>query len=84
MPIQGTNADIIKKAMVEVHHQLEASDYDARMLLQVHDELIFEVREDHVEPVQELVCGIMEAAGDMLDVPVKVEARSGKNWLELD
>ncbi len=81
-PIQGTAADIIKRAMITLHGRLAASPYDAKMLLQVHDELILEVAEAEVEPVMALMVDTMSNAYK-LDVPLKVEAASGTNWYEL-
>ena len=82
MPVQGTSADIIKVAMIELHKQMPARGMKSRMLLQVHDELVFEVPEDEIDEMQKLVCDIMENAVK-LDVPVKVDTKSGKNWGEM-
>lgn len=78
-PIQGTAADIIKKAMVMLHHTFKENDLESRMLLQVHDELVFEVKEDECEQVQNMVKEIMEAAVP-LSIPLKVEIRLGETW----
>ena len=80
-PIQGTAADIIKLAMLELHKTLTAN-FRARLLLQVHDELLLEVPEDELAEVQTLVVNTMSNAFK-LDVPLKVEANTGSNWLEL-
>jgi DNA polymerase I len=80
-PIQGTAADMIKLAMVRVDSALAASELRAKMLLQVHDELLFEVPEDEVEQVKSLVVDAMRVALP-LRVPVVVDAGVGKNWLE--
>jgi len=80
-PIQGTAADIIKVAMIRLHEQL-TKRFRARLLLQVHDELLLEVPVDEVEAVQPVVVEIMCDAFEM-DVPLKVEAETGSNWLEL-
>ncbi|NBF00701.1 DNA polymerase I [Pseudomonas sp. Fl5BN2] len=80
-PMQGTAADIIKKAMVAVDNWLESSGLDARVILQVHDELVLEVREDLVDQVREEVRGHMSAAAT-LDVPLLVEVGVGNNWDE--
>lgn len=80
-PMQGTAADIMKLAMLEVDKWLSASKLDARIIMQVHDELVFEVKEDQVD---ELIAGVtpcMEKAAT-LDIPLVVEAASGKNWDE--
>ncbi|MCK6250860.1 DNA polymerase I [Pseudomonas fragi] len=80
-PMQGTAADIIKKAMVAVDNWLSASGLDARVILQVHDELVLEVREDLVDQVRDEVRVHMSDAAK-LDVPLVVEVGVGKNWDE--
>ncbi|MBP5121971.1 DNA polymerase I [Pseudomonas protegens] len=80
-PMQGTAADIIKKAMVAVDNWLESSGLDARVILQVHDELVLEVREDLVDQVREEIRGHMSGAAT-LDVPLLVEVGVGNNWDE--
>ena len=81
MPIQGTAADMIKLAMVRVDAALRASGHKAKMLLQVHDELLFEVPEAEVEAVRALVVDGMKNALP-LRVPIVVDAGVGQNWLE--
>lgn len=80
-PIQGTAADIIKLAMVRVDQALKASKLNASLLLQVHDELVFEVAMDQVESLIALIRPIMEGAME-LTVPLKVDISSGPNWVE--
>jgi len=80
-PIQGSAADIIKKAMVNIDRRLMAEQLQTRMLLQVHDELIFEVPPEELEKVQEIVRVEMETAVN-LDVPLKVDIGIGTNWAE--
>ncbi|MGF6592686.1 DNA polymerase I [Pseudomonas sp. 2835] len=80
-PMQGTAADIIKRAMVAVDNWLSDSDLDARVILQVHDELVLEVREDLVEQVREQIRPHMSGAAQ-LDVPLLVEVGVGSNWDE--
>ena len=80
-PMQGTAADIIKKAMINVAQWLAESGLDARMIMQVHDELVLEVREDLVEQVTATLLEKMESAAS-LDVPLLVEAGVGNNWDE--
>ena len=80
-PMQGTAADIIKKAMVRVDNWLADSDLDAKVILQVHDELVLEVREDLVDEVSEKIREHMSAAAQ-LDVPLVVEVGVGNNWDE--
>jgi len=80
-PMQGTAADIIKRAMVKVDNWLREGDLDARVVMQVHDELVLEVREDLVEQVS---AGLKEhmAAAASLDVPLVVDVGVGNNWDE--
>ncbi len=80
-PIQGTAADLIKIAMIEIHRALRESGLGARMLLQVHDELLFETPRDRAEATLALVREKMEGAAE-LRVPLRVETGIGKNWLE--
>ncbi len=80
-PMQGTAADIIKRAMVKVDNWLSESGLDARVILQVHDELVLEVREDLVEQVKDEIRQHMSQAAQ-LDVPLLVEAGVGANWDE--
>ncbi len=81
MPVQGTAADIIKYAMVELQARIERDDLPVRMLLQVHDELVFEVADDFVDEARELVRECMEEVCE-LDVPLKVDMGVGDNWLD--
>ncbi len=80
-PLQGSAADLIKVAMIRIHHALRREGLRTRMLLQVHDELVFEAPEDEVERVRPLVKGLMEGAAT-LQVPLVVDVGVGKNWLE--
>ena len=79
-PIQGSAADLIKIAMIRIHASLAAHRLNARMLLQVHDELVFEVPGPELEQVSALVQFEMEHAAD-LSVPLVVDLGSGDNWL---
>jgi len=79
-PIQGSAADIIKAAMVRLRERLRG--LDARMVLQVHDELVLEVREGAAEQVGRLVREVMESAWP-LRVPLKVDLKHGRRWSEL-
>ncbi|MTI87952.1 MAG: DNA polymerase I [Balneolaceae bacterium] len=81
MPIQGTAADIIKLAMINIHNWLKEENKKSRMLLQVHDELIFEIHESELDEVPAKLNEMMERAFEM-DVPLKVESGIGENWLE--
>lgn len=80
-PMQGTAADIMKRAMVAVDAWLQESGLDARVILQVHDELVLEVREDLVDTVRDAICPLMSDAAE-LDVPLVVEVGVGDNWDE--
>ena len=82
MPIQGTQADMIKIAMNRVQEQLDANDWQAKMLLQVHDELVFEMPPDEVEPVRAMVRDQMEDALPLDGVPVLVDIEVGDDWLD--
>jgi len=81
MPIQGTAADIIKLAMIRIHKLLNNSVYKSRMLLQVHDELIFEIHEDESDDLPDKLKEMMENAYE-LDVPLDVEIGLSDNWLD--
>ncbi|MBI3755897.1 MAG: DNA polymerase I, partial [Deltaproteobacteria bacterium] len=78
-PIQGTAADIIKVAMINIFRRLKNEILQSRMLLQIHDELIFEAPEKEIELMKELVKNEMETAAK-LSVPVKVDINIGRNW----
>ena len=82
MPIQGTQADMIKIAMNRVHDRLADEDWKAEMLLQVHDELVFEVPTEELDGVRGLVEEEMRDALPLDDVPVVVDIDTGDNWLE--
>ena len=81
MPIQGAAADIIKLAMVRVHRQLKEADLAARLIMQVHDELIVECPETEADQVKTILVREMEGAWP-LSIPLIAEAHSGKSWLE--
>jgi DNA polymerase-1 len=80
-PMQGTAADIIKMAMIQVHDWLDTTHFDAKMIMQVHDELVFEVADDQVEDLVKEVKARMESAAE-LKVPLIVDAGVGENWEE--
>jgi DNA polymerase-1 len=80
-PMQGTAADIIKRAMIAVDNWLSESGLDAKVILQVHDELVLEVREDLIEQLREQIKQLMSGAAE-LDVPLLVEVGVGNNWDE--
>lgn len=80
-PIQGSAADIIKIAMINIHKQLKTEGYQSKMLLQVHDELVFDARKDELDTLKTMVKTQMETAFK-LSVPLDVELGVGQNWLE--
>ncbi|AOW18217.1 DNA polymerase I [Polaribacter vadi] len=80
-PIQGSAADIIKLAMINIHNRFEKEGFKSKMLLQVHDELVFDVPKDELEIVKPIIKFEMENAFKM-DVPLDVEVGIGQNWLE--
>ena len=80
-PIQGSAADIIKIAMVNIHRWLHREKLKTRMILQVHDELVFDLFEGEEETVKPKVIELMRTAV-LLDVPMEVEVGVGRNWLE--
>ncbi|MCH1433867.1 MAG: DNA polymerase I [Flavobacteriaceae bacterium] len=80
-PIQGSAADIIKLAMIAIQSKLESENWKAKMLLQVHDELVFDVPKEEVEALQKMIKNEMENAFS-LDVPLVVDMGIGTNWLE--
>ncbi len=79
MPVQGTSADIIKVAMVKLDKQMSKLRMKSSMLLQVHDELIFEVPDDEMEKMRKLAVKVMSEAIELI-IPLKVETKAGKNW----
>ncbi|MFD1161710.1 DNA polymerase I [Hwangdonia seohaensis] len=80
-PIQGSAADIIKIAMINIYNKLQEGDYKTKMLLQVHDELVFDVYKPELEAMKTLIKTEMEQAF-VMDVPLDVEMDVGENWLE--
>ena len=80
-PIQGSAADIIKMAMIHVHEAFKGQNYKSKMLLQVHDELVFDVHKSEIDIFKRLIKEKMENAL-LLSVPLKVEVGLGPNWLE--
>lgn len=80
-PIQGTAADMIKMAMINVHDRMKKEGFRSKMLLQVHDELVFDAHRDEVDTLKPLVVDLMQQALP-LSIPILVEAGTGENWLE--
>jgi DNA polymerase-1 len=83
MPVQGTSADIIKVAMVRLDREMIKRRMKSKLLLQVHDELIFEVPEDEMEKMKKLVPHIMSTSLE-LSLPLKVDIKTGKNWGQME
>jgi len=83
MPVQGTSADIIKVAMIDLDSEMSKRRLKSKMLLQVHDELIFEVPEDELEEMCQLIPQIMSTALE-LSIPLKVDIKTGNNWGEME
>jgi DNA polymerase I len=81
MPIQGTAADMIKLAMIKIHNELEKRKAKTKMVLQVHDELLFDAHRDEVDDLRPMIKEIMETALPV-DVPILVETGVGDNWLD--
>jgi len=80
-PIQGSAADLIKVAMINIHHMMMKKSLKSKMILQVHDELVFEVLKDEMEAIKSLVKNEMEGVMEM-KVPISVDINTGKNWNE--
>ena len=80
-PIQGTAADIIKIAMINVHRRLKERQMKSRLVLQVHDELLIEAYQPELEEVREILRNEMEQAVS-LDVPLEIDMHTGENWYE--
>ncbi|MDD5190559.1 MAG: DNA polymerase I [Dehalococcoidales bacterium] len=83
MPVQGTSADIIKKAMINIYREMLTRKLKTKMLLQVHDELVFEVPEDELETIKTFVPEMMVNA-IQLSIPLKVDTKIGVNWGEME
>jgi len=81
-PVQGSSADIIKVAMINLHREMDKKNLKSKMLLQIHDELLFEVPEEEVEEMQSLINDLMPRAIELC-VPVKIEIKLGRNWGEM-
>jgi DNA polymerase I len=81
MPIQGTASDIVKIAMIRVNAALEKENLETKMIMQVHDELLFESPKGEIDAATELIKREMEKAAE-LDVPLIVEVGSGSNWMD--
>jgi DNA polymerase-1 len=80
-PMQGSSADIIKKAMLDVHDWIGSNNDNIKMIMQVHDELVFEVKADRVDEFAHKIQDLMENAY-LLDIPLKVDVGTGSSWQE--
>ena len=83
MPVQGTSADIIKVAMIELDRQMAKQQLKSKLLLQVHDELIFEVPNEELDKMKKLVPEIMSTSLE-LSIPLKVDIKTGDNWEQME
>jgi DNA polymerase-1 len=83
MPIQGTAADIIKIAMVRMQERLDAQELRSLMIIQVHDELIFESPREELDDLRSIVLEVMPSAME-LDVPLDVEVKTGVTWGDME
>ncbi|TET40141.1 MAG: DNA polymerase I, partial [Dehalococcoidia bacterium] len=81
-PVQGTSADIIKVAMINMHREMKNRNLESKMLLQIHDELLFEVPQEELEEMRSLVTEIMPQAMKLC-VPLKIDIKLGRNWGEM-
>ena len=80
-PIQGSAADIIKLAMIKIYNWIKKNNLKSKMIMQVHDELVFEVKNNELELFQSNIKSLMESVFDM-KIPLSVDIGYGKNWLE--
>ena len=80
-PIQGSAADVIKMAMISVYNAMKKQNVKSKMILQVHDELVFDVEKSEIDMMKKLIKEAMEAAVDLV-VPMEVEVGMGENWLD--
>ncbi len=83
MPVQGTSADIIKVAMINLYQEMDKHQLKSKMVLQVHDELVFEVPREELEEMRQLVSQAMSTAIE-LSIPLKVDIKAGNNWGEME
>ncbi len=81
-PIQGSAADLIKIAMIRIHDAFRKEKFNSRMLLQVHDELVFDARKDELDRITPIIEELMKTAIPDLQVPIEVDVGTGANWLE--
>jgi DNA polymerase-1 len=82
-PIQGSASDLIKMAMIDIQHRIEAKGWESRMVLQIHDELLFDAPKEELAQLVPLVRERMENVLK-LGVPIKVQIKTGQNWLDME
>ena len=80
-PVQGSAADIIKLAMISIQQKISKNNFKSKMLVQVHDELIFEIHKSELKEMKEMIKNEMENAFD-IKIPLKVDMGTGINWFE--
>jgi DNA polymerase-1 len=83
MPVQGTSADIIKVAMIELDKQMKQKGLQSKLILQVHDELIFEVPDAEMDAMNRLVPEVMSTSLE-LSIPLKVDIKTGNTWGQME
>ncbi len=83
MPVQGTSADIVKLAMIDMQREMDSRHLRSKMILQIHDELLFETPEDELAEMVALARDRMPKALEM-SVPLKVDTKVGRNWAEME
>lgn len=82
-PIQGTAADMIKMAMIKIHDEFKRQRFRSKMIMQVHDELVFDAHKEEVETIKPIIINCMQTALQLPnDVPADAEVGAGENWLE--
>jgi DNA polymerase-1 len=81
-PVQGTSADIIKVAMIRIYEEMHSRHLKSRLLLQIHDELLFEAPDEELSTLSKMVRTLMQGAVE-LTVPLKVDLKSGPNWADM-
>ncbi len=81
-PIQGSAADMIKLAMIDIHHAIKSNGFRSKMIMQVHDELVFDIYKPELEDMRDMIVDKMKNALPQLKVPILVEPDTGQNWLE--
>ncbi|HRT67473.1 MAG TPA: DNA polymerase, partial [Bacteroidota bacterium] len=81
-PIQGTAADMIKIAMINIYNEINRLNFKSKMILQIHDELLFDAFVNEIEELEQIINKLMSTALPLDDIPVSVEIGVGKNWFD--